>query len=60
MAEILAASADWALVTRDDVFSGNHLLVNLATGDVREVPAEPAGHVGAEKKRGSGLWPPPI
>lgn len=41
--EILAADANWALVTRNSVPSGDHLLVRLDTGAARVVPAEPAG-----------------
>ncbi|MBP7747145.1 MAG: hypothetical protein KA383_13565 [Phycisphaerae bacterium] len=41
--EILAADAHWALVTRNSVPSGDHLLVRLDTGAARVIPAEPAG-----------------
>ena len=46
IAEIHAASQDWALVTRGSVHSGDELVVDLATGAAVETPALPGGASG--------------
>lgn len=46
LVELLAASDEWALVTRDNVHSGDQLLISLTTEDVVTVPDIAAGRTG--------------
>lgn len=42
--ELLAANEEWALVSRNDVTSTTHLLVNLTTDEVVTIPEMTNGH----------------
>ena len=46
LVEIHAASDEWVLVQRDDVYAGDELLINLDNEEVTEVPSPPDDYLG--------------